>query len=139
MKLRVLLLNTEMIRSVRRIRTLHSTQLVLELKKYIIHIIYLLLKIVNCVSEEVRKNIFIVIEVVDIVYSFPSYGDVIKDQPVHQAVLHPPDDLLLAQDAGGGHGDVLEGQTVDISGSSLLRFIRPRLKSCSKSVELKCN
>ena len=134
MKLRVLLLNTEMIRS-----TLYSTQLVLELKKYIIHIIYLLLKIVNCVSEEVRKNIFIVIEVVDIVYSLPSYGDVIKDQPVHQAVLHPPDDLLLAEDAGGGDGDVLEGQTVDISWSPPLVWRQPGLLSCNvkKCYEIK--
>ena len=36
------------------------------------------------------------IEVVDTVYSLLSYGDVIK----HQAVLHAPEDLLLAQDAG---------------------------------------
>ena len=79
------------------------------------------------------------VEVVHTVYSLPSYGDVIKDQPVHQAVLHPPDHLLLAQHAGGGHGDVLEGQTVDISGSSLLPLIRPGLESCSKAVELKFN
>ena len=39
-------------------------------------------------SEKVGKNILIMIEVVDTVYSLPSYGDVIKDQPVHQAVLH---------------------------------------------------
>ena len=41
-----------------------------------------------CISEKIRKNIFIVVEVVHTVYSLPSYGDVIKDQPVHQAVLH---------------------------------------------------
>ena len=79
------------------------------------------------------------IEVVHTVYSVLSYGNVVKHQAVHEAVLHPPDDLLLAQHAGGGHGNVLEGQTVDISGSSLFPLIRPGLKSCSKSVELKCN
>ena len=78
-------------------------------------------------------------EEVHTVHSLTPDGDVIKDQPVHQAVLHPPDDLLLAQDAGGGHGDVLEGQTVDISGSSLLRLIRPGLESCSEAIELRCN
>ena len=52
-----------------------------------------------------------------VVYILLFYGDVIKDQ----AVLHPPDHLLLAQHAGGGHGDVLlEGQTVDISWSLVL-------------------
>ena len=60
------------------------------------------------------------VEVVYTVYSVLTYGDVIKHQAVHQALLHAPDDLLLAEDAGGGHGDVLEDQTVDISGSSLL-------------------
>ena len=87
----------------------------------------------NCVSEEVRKNIFIVIEVVDTVYSLPSYGDVIKHQTVHQAVLHPPDHLLLAEDAGGGDGDVLEGQTVDISWASALLRRQPGLHSLSIS------
>ena len=71
-------------------------------------------------------------EVVDTVYSLLSYGDVIKHQAVHQTVLHAPEDLLLAQDAGGGHGDVLEGQAVDISWfSSLLRVNHPGLESCS--------
>ena len=75
------------------------------------------------------------IEVVDTVYSLLSYSDVIKHQTVHQAVLHAPEDLLLAQDAGGGHGDVLEGQAVNISGFSpaLLR-VRPGLDSCSVSL-----
>ena len=75
------------------------------------------------------------IEVVNTAYSFLSYGDVVKHQTVHQTVLHAPEDLLLAQDAGGGHGDVLEGQAVDISWSSppLLR-VRPGLESCSVSL-----
>ena len=72
------------------------------------------------------------IEVVDTVYSLLSYGDVIKHQAVHQAVLHAPEDLLLAQDAGGGHGDVLEGEAVNISWFSppLLR-VGPGLDSYS--------
>ena len=49
------------------------------------------------------------IEIVDTVHSVLAYSDVIKHQTVHQALLHPPDDLLLAEDAGGDHGDVLEG------------------------------
>ena len=75
------------------------------------------------------------IEVVDTVYSVLSYGDVIKHQVVHQAVLHAPEDLLLAQDAGGGHGDVLEGEAVNISGFSLsLLRVGPGLESCSVSL-----
>ena len=78
------------------------------------------------------------IEVLHTVYSVLSYGDVVKHQAVYKAVLHPPDDLLLAQNAGGGHADVLEGQTVNISrsSSSLLR-VGPGLDSYSK-VELRC-
>ena len=75
------------------------------------------------------------IELVDTVYSLLSYGDVIKHQTVHQAVLHAPEDLLLAQDAGGGHGDVLEGQSGNISGFSLsLLRVGPWLDSCSVSL-----
>ena len=72
------------------------------------------------------------IEVVDTVYTVLSYSDVIKHQVVHQAVLHAPENLLLAQDAGGCYGDVLEGETVDISGfsPSLLR-VGPGLDSCN--------
>ena len=77
------------------------------------------------------QNILIVVEVVDTVYRVLSDGDVIKHQAVHQALLHPPDDLLLAQDAGGDHGDVLEGEAVNISWfSPFLRF-QPGLESCS--------
>ena len=71
-------------------------------------------------------------KVFNVVHSLIPDGDIIKDQAVHQAVLHAPEDLLLAHDAGGGHGDVLEGQTVDISGFSLLLLrITPGLNSCS--------
>ena len=70
------------------------------------------------------------VEVVYTVYSVLTYGDVIKHQAVHQALLHAPDDLLLAEDAGGGHGDVLEGQAVDVSGSSPLVRRQPGLDSC---------
>ena len=71
------------------------------------------------------------IEVVYTVYGVLSYSDIIKDQAVHQAVLHAPENLLLAQDAGGGHGDVLEGQTVNISGfSPVLLRVGPGLYSC---------
>ena len=73
------------------------------------------------------------IEVVYTVYSVLSYSDVFKHQAVHQAVLHAPEDLLLAQDAGGGHGDVLEGQTVNISWSSPLLGVSPGLDTCSES------
>ena len=79
------------------------------------------------------------IEVVYTVYSVLSYGDVVKHQAVYEAVLHPPDDLLLAQNAGGGHADVLEGQTVNISRSSSFPIrVGPGLESCSK-VELRSN
>ena len=75
------------------------------------------------------------VEVVYTVYSVLTYGDVIKHQAVHQALLHAPDDLLLAEDAGGGHGDVLEGQAVNISWFSppLLR-VGPGLDSYSVSL-----
>ena len=77
------------------------------------------------------------IEVVYTVYSVLSYGDVVKHQAVYEDILHPPDDLLLAQHAGGGDADVLEGQTVNISRSSSFAIrVGPGLESCSK-VELR--
>ena len=48
------------------------------------------------------------IEVVHTVHPLPSYGDDIKHQAIHLPVLHHSEDLQLTQDAGGGHGDVLE-------------------------------
>ena len=57
---------------------------------------------------EILHKKLIVIEVVHTVHPLPSYGDDIKHQAIHLPVLHHSEDLQLTQDAGGGHGDVLE-------------------------------
>ena len=54
-------------------------------------------------------------EVVNTLHPLTSNGDVIKHQVVNQTVLHPPEHLLLAKDACGGDGDVLECYPVDVS------------------------
>ena len=77
------------------------------------------------------------IEIVDTVHSVLAYSDVIKHQTVHQALLHPPDDLLLAEDAGGDHGDVLEGEAVNISWFSPFLRVQPGLESYSESVRVR--
>ena len=55
------------------------------------------------------------IKVVNTLHSLLSYGDVIEDKVVNQSVLHPPEDLLLIKDAGGGNADVLESNSEDVS------------------------
>ena len=55
------------------------------------------------------------IKVVNTLHSILSYGDVIEDKVVNQSVLHPPEDLLLSKDAGGGNADVLESNSEDVS------------------------
>ena len=75
------------------------------------------------------------IEIVDTVHCILAYSHIIKHQAVHQALLHPPDDLLLAEDAGGHHGDVLEGEPVNISWFSPFLRAQPGLESCSEKLD----
>ena len=66
------------------------------------------------------------VEEVNVLYSVPSDSDVIEHQTVHQPVLHPPEELRLPQHAGGGNGDVLEGDPEHVSWvSSILVRICP--------------
>ena len=76
------------------------------------------------------------IKVVNTLYSLFSYGDVIEDKVVNQSVLHPPEDLLLSKDAGGGNADVLECYSEDVTRFPLSPGIRPGLGSCRRRVSL---
>ena len=71
------------------------------------------------------------IEVVHPLHSVLSYGDVVKHQAVHEAVLHTPDHLLLTQHAWGGYADVLEGQNINIT----YFVIRPLCINCIDSID----
>ena len=92
----------------------------------------------NCFISSTRKNIgtksvlhvFIVVEVVHTLHRVPSDSDVVEHQTVYQPVLHPPEDLRLPQHAGGGNGDVLEGDPEHVSWvSPILVRISPGLDS----------
>ena len=70
------------------------------------------------------EHIFIVAEVLDAGDCLPSDHDVIENQIVDEAVLHAPEDLLLLQDAVGGHGDVLEHHPVQVPRPALVLILR---------------
>ena len=80
----------------------------------------------------VLEDVFIVVEVVHTLHRVPSDSDVVEHQTVYQPVLHTPEDLRLPQHAGGGNGDVLEGDPEHVSWvSPILVRIPPGLDSCT--------
>ena len=55
-------------------------------------------------------------KVVNILHGLISDGDVIKDQPVYKAVLHPPEHLrLILHHAVGRHHNVLINRLLQLS------------------------
>ena len=76
------------------------------------------------------KDIFNMVEVVHTLHRVPSDSDVVEHQTVYHPVLHPPEELRLPQHAGGGNGDVLEGDPEHVSWvSSIFVRICPGLDS----------
>ena len=63
----------------------------------------------HLVNFQIIEDILVVMEEVQAVHSLITNSDIIKDQTVYQALLHPPEQLGLVLHPGGGrHGDVLE-------------------------------
>ena len=60
-------------------------------------------------SHQIIEHKFIVMEEVNTVHSLIPDSDVIKDQPVNQPLLHPPQQVgLVIHHSRGGHANILE-------------------------------